>query len=357
VSANYLYWHGSSAASYGGGIYSLGTLKIIDSKILNNRVNSYDAGAFRSCTAYGGGVFQDSDSLYILNSYICSNIAEAHANTAAEVNFGGGLFLTNTWTKILNSVIAHNYLFWRGVWGGSDVGGGGIWVNIGTNLEVINSTIAYNDYHGIRQSSGNTTVLNTIIWENSDSQIEGNINATYCDIQDGYSGNGNINVNPLFLNDIEFLIAPGSLCIDAGDSSAIYNDLENPGYPGYPLFPSLGTLRNDIGAYGGPHADRTMTLIEEPVPNIPDQNYLSQNYPNPFNPLTTINYSIVSPGLVSLRIYDILGREITTLVNMYQPAGQHRVDFNAAGLASGTYFYRIWVGLQYSQIRKMVVIR
>ena len=66
---------------------------------------------------------------------------------------------------------------------------------------------------------------------------------------------------------------------------------------------------------------------------------LSQNYPNPFNPVSTIEYSIPSTGLVSLKVYDVLGREVATLVNKKQNAGKHYVNFNGASLASGIYFY------------------
>ncbi|MDZ7261704.1 MAG: CotH kinase family protein, partial [candidate division KSB1 bacterium] len=65
---------------------------------------------------------------------------------------------------------------------------------------------------------------------------------------------------------------------------------------------------------------------------------LHQNYPNPFNPVTTINYSVATPGWVTIKIYDCLGREIKTLVNANQSIGEHSVIFDATGLASGIYF-------------------
>ncbi len=87
---------------------------------------------------------------------------------------------------------------------------------------------------------------------------------------------------------------------------------------------------------------------------------LEQNYPNPFNPTTTIEYSIpyvraknFSPHHVQLKIYDILGREVATLVNGKQTAGHYRVLFDASKLASGVYFYRLTAG-KYSFVRKMI---
>ena len=69
--------------------------------------------------------------------------------------------------------------------------------------------------------------------------------------------------------------------------------------------------------------------------------YLYQNYPNPFNPSTTIRYQIPEAGLVSIKIFDILGREIKTLVNEFKPAGRYEVEFDAANYASSVYFYQI----------------
>lgn len=95
---------------------------------------------------------------------------------------------------------------------------------------------------------------------------------------------------------------------------------------------------------------------EEENERIPNNYELSQNYPNPFNPSTKINYSIPASSKVSLIVYDILGREIKTLVNEFQNAGRYSVDFNAVGLASGIYFYRLKSG-QFSETRKLILLR
>lgn len=71
---------------------------------------------------------------------------------------------------------------------------------------------------------------------------------------------------------------------------------------------------------------------------------LSQNYPNPFNPTTNINYTLAEAGFATLRVYDVLGRVVSTLVNQEMPAGQHTVSFNAANLSSGVYLYELSVG-------------
>ncbi|MCH8494658.1 MAG: T9SS type A sorting domain-containing protein [Balneolales bacterium] len=71
---------------------------------------------------------------------------------------------------------------------------------------------------------------------------------------------------------------------------------------------------------------------------------LSQNYPNPFNPTTNINYTLAEAGFATIRVYDVLGRVVSTLVNQEMPAGQHTVSFNAANLSSGVYLYELSVG-------------
>lgn len=84
---------------------------------------------------------------------------------------------------------------------------------------------------------------------------------------------------------------------------------------------------------------------------------LEQNYPNPFNPSTVINYELKTAGFVTLKVYDILGREVAALVNGYQNAGTHKVNFNASSLSSGVYIYRIQAGENFSESKKMILMR
>ena len=89
---------------------------------------------------------------------------------------------------------------------------------------------------------------------------------------------------------------------------------------------------------------------------LPTEFSLSQNYPNPFNPTTSIQYAISSRQLVQLKVYDILGSEVATLVNQEQSVGNYKVDFNASHLSSGVYFYQIKAG-EFVQSKKMILIK
>jgi photosystem II stability/assembly factor-like uncharacterized protein len=89
---------------------------------------------------------------------------------------------------------------------------------------------------------------------------------------------------------------------------------------------------------------------------LPARFNLTQNYPNPFNPTTTINYSVAKAGLVSIKVYDLLGREIVTLVNENKSIGNYRVQFNAANFVSGIYFYQLKSD-EYIQTKKMLLLK
>lgn len=89
---------------------------------------------------------------------------------------------------------------------------------------------------------------------------------------------------------------------------------------------------------------------------VPDKYYLSQNYPNPFNPVTKIKYGLPKNSIVTLKIYDILGREIRTLVNSEMIAGEYIVDFNGSDLPSGTYFYRLETN-NFTDTKKLILLK
>ena len=98
------------------------------------------------------------------------------------------------------------------------------------------------------------------------------------------------------------------------------------------------------------------TGVNEPVSAQPSRYELDQNFPNPFNPTTNIRYSIRNTSKVTLKVFDILGREVQTLVNTVQTPGQYTVSFNAQNLASGIYFYQINAG-KFTATKKLMLLK
>lgn len=99
-----------------------------------------------------------------------------------------------------------------------------------------------------------------------------------------------------------------------------------------------------------------VTGIRKESPETPSSFSLSQNYPNPFNPSTTINFSVVGNGLVSLKVYDLLGREVATLVNEELKSGNYSYKFNAEKLTSGIYVYRLTTKT-FTSTKKMMLVK
>ncbi len=101
----------------------------------------------------------------------------------------------------------------------------------------------------------------------------------------------------------------------------------------------------------------TATPVVEKPHSVPNTYSLSQNYPNPFNPSTKIDFSLKATGKVTLKIYDMLGREVMTLINGVQAAGQHSVTFNASNLPSGVYIYSLTTSDGFKMTKKMMLMK
>jgi len=97
-------------------------------------------------------------------------------------------------------------------------------------------------------------------------------------------------------------------------------------------------------------------IIEVQFGVVPTKYVLEQNYPNPFNPSTVISYSIPTASNVSVKVFDVLGNLITTLVNQNQEAGNYKIYFNAGELSNGIYFYKIQAG-SFIDIKKMLLLK
>jgi len=344
--------HSSGTYREGGGILiAKSSAPIIRYNLIINNLATNTQGVV---SAGGGGIRAGDGNPKILNNVITTN----------QGRYGAAIVLNYCGATIKNNVITNNS-------GGQDYGGGAIWINSnGLKPKIIeNNTIFSNKVAGIYFYAGNSVIRNCVIWGNSTSQIggkTGGATVTYSDVQGGISGIGVINQDPI-LKDSTFYLQAGSPCIDAGDNSTVFNDVENLHSPGNALLPSQGILRNDIGAYGGPGARSLLTFnslltgVNNINSNFPSKFRLEQNYPNPFNPTSTIKYSIPLLGVgnvvfVQLKIYDIIGREVVKLVNEEKSPGSYEVKFNASGLPSGVYFCNLRAG-DFVQTKKMLLIK
>jgi len=111
------------------------------------------------------------------------------------------------------------------------------------------------------------------------------------------------------------------------------------------------------GVWRRPLTEMIPTLIVNRFPdNLPTHVVLEQNYPNPFNPSTVVKYQLAKNSIVTINVYDVLGREVKTLVNEWQIAGNHSFTFNASNLPSGMYFYRIQAGGN-SETKKLLLLK
>jgi hypothetical protein len=339
--------HGAGRYREGGGILVQYSSPVIrDNIILNNQVIDVNG----VISTGGGGVRIGDSYVRFYNNIVMNNTAR----------YGAGVVLNYTGGEYYNNVICSNY-------GSYQYGAGsGIWINstFSRPTVIINNTIAGNTsttaYCGI-YGSNNASIRNCIVWGNyspSNQYVSTNLNVRYSNVQGGVNGAGNINTDPLF-SDSNYVLGDSSPCIDAGDSSTIYNDIEDSGNPGMALFPSKGTVRSDMGAYGGPLAKLLTNIligINSSGTEIPQGFALHQNYPNPFNPQTTISFDLPNTGYTRLIIYDLNGKEVKTLVNQQLSAGKYHIDFNADGISSGVYFYRL-VSSGLGITKKMIVVK
>ena len=334
-------------------------------RILFNIIKDNEAYNKSGLVSAGGGAIRCGDG----NPLIENNIILHNRG-----RYGAGIVFNYSGGVIRNNIIAENY-------GGEDYAGSGIWIlsnRFDNKIKVIeNNSIVYNSSTlsggGVYLwSSSGIYMRNNIVWGNtapSNPQIRVRASSAqiiFNDVENGYNGEGNINLNPELTTHGYYLSAT-SPCIDAGKDSVVFNDRENPLNPGNALWPSQGTLRNDIGVFGGPYCSDLPQIItsinDNTVRIIPEGFKLFLNYPNPFNPLTIIKYAIPAVILseaknlnVQLKVYDVRGREIATLVNEDKSAGVYEITFDASDLTSGVYFYRLSAG-SFTETKKMILLR
>ena len=342
--------HGAGLYREGGGILIELSSPTIQHNIItvNAAVNSTGLSG-----AGGVGIRIGDGNPKILNNIIMNN----------QGKYGPGIVLNYTGCVIKNNIIANNS------GGNTFFGGGAIWSysNLAGKQKIIeNNTIVNNTTStgtgGVLAWSTQLILRNNIIWGNSGAELlqqdGGSFVTSYCDVDGGAGGIGNINAAPLLSEN--FYLANNSPCIDAGDSSALYNDIEDSANIGFALYPSRGTLRNDIGAYGGSGSSvltGTIIGVNERENIFPKKITLLQNYPNPFNPQTAIGFSLLALSNVALKIYNVLGQEVATLINNETiEAGTHEIQFDGSKFSSGVFYYELKVG-NFAERKKMIVVK
>jgi len=159
------------------------------------------------------------------------------------------------------------------------------------------------------------------------------------------SGLGKLDAGP---GDVSHVVSAGPFIISAGDTlrvafAVLAGDDQN-------------ALRDAIANARTKYGEIIITDVEEDNVVAPTEFVLEQNYPNPFNPRTKINFSLPESSFTSLKIYDVLGNEVATLINEEKPAGIYDVEFDAGKLTSGFYIYRMQAG-NYFDSKKMILLK
>lgn len=168
-------------------------------------------------------------------------------------------------------------------------------------------------------------------------------------------------VSSLCTNSSNYVFAAvGNSIYESTDNGNTWNHLDAGLSDGTIFYPNILSLAASSDGYilAGTYGNglfRTITSTNG-VPAVPLVSSLFQNFPNPFNPVTTIRYDITQKSFVSITVYDVLGRRVATLVNEEKQPGSYQVDFNARGLSSGVYFYRLIAG-NFLQMKKLMLIK
>ena len=328
---------------YGGGICCHNS----SPSLVNVTISGNTAGR-------GGGIYCTGSSPSLTNVTISGNTAYRRLG-----GDGGGICCENSSPSLVNVTISGN--------DGDDAGGGISCFSSSPSLE--NVTISGNaaESGGGIFCRASPSLVNCILWNDRPQEIyiySGSVTATYSDIQGGWTGTGNIDEDPMFvsgpLGDYHLCPFTPSPCIDAGNPDPMYNDPEDPLILGYAMWPALGTVRNDMGVYGGPNADG-WTGVEEDEDLLPSTFFLKQNYPNPFKLQTTIKYALPEDIKVTLKVYNVLGREITILINELKHSGFHQIvwdgrDNSGKMVPCGVYFLKFNAG-EHTATKKLLKVR
>ena len=337
----------NGSSSYGGGIYCRNN----SSPSLANVTISVNSASD------GGGIFCYKSSPSLADVTITDNSAYG----TGYYSGGGGINCYKSSPSLANVTISGN---------SASEDGGGILCHNNSSPSLANVTISNNS-----ASSGggiycyynsSPSLVNCILWNDAPQEVyvgSGSVNIFYSDIQGGWTGEGNINLDPLFVDAAtgDYHLTANSPCIDAGISFFVFEgdtlvDMSADEYVGDA--PDMGAFE-----YGA------TAVIEDDFTYVPNEFTLLQNYPNPFNPTTTLRYDLPEDAKVKIMIYDLMGREVKTLVNSQQNAGFKSVVWDATNesgqpVSAGMYLYRISAGdpstssgHSFHSVKKMILLK
>jgi hypothetical protein len=324
--------HGAGVYREGGGVLIELSSPTVRCNIIRNNFATNSIGV---SGAGGGGLRIGDGNPHIENNLIIDN----------QGRYGAGMVLNYTGCIVRNNVIASNS-------GGQTFNGGsGLWIlqNLGTTPKIIENNTIVNNFSTLSTGTGgifvsnasNVILRNNIVWGNLPAlqikAISAAPSVTYSDVQGGYAGTGNINTDPLFDPNCYYLIAL-SPCVDAGDTAAQYNDIA---VSGFAVFPSMGTERNDMGAYGGPRTEACgCTATALTVSDRDDESSFIRIFPNPIKDVFTISISNQwSMPDSRFEIIDLSGRIVHK-----QKIYSVKTDVNCK-LSSGLYFIKVIYGM------------
>ncbi|MBN1561038.1 hypothetical protein JW998_12365, partial [candidate division KSB1 bacterium] len=344
----------------GGGIF----IFLTHADILNNEISYNELTALNATSAEGAGITlwsPSEETVVDANTITHNEIKESYGK-------GGGLYMD----AAANPLATNNIISFNAANKENYSDGGGVHCADASYATFINNTIVNNDAFcggGIYcDFNSHPIILNSIVWDNqadSDAGIYGDaVTVAYSDIQGGWDGENNLDVDPCFEDDT-FYLSDYSPCIGTGIASIPINGVTYT-CPSMDCDckkrPNPSGSAPDMGAFESRRYFPLDTHVKQFESDVVPLFYsLAQNSPNPFNPSTTIAYDLPTAGYVRLIIYDLLGRQIRTLVDSHKPTGRFRVtwdgrDENGLSVAGGLYFCRMQAG-EYSAVVKMVLVR
>jgi uncharacterized delta-60 repeat protein len=343
----------ANSAKFGGAMYIANSSPIIENCHfeLNGRERKQDGKAL---TTAGGALYIKDANPYLHKLKFISNYS---------ISGGGAMVVENSPLTISNLLFAKNST--NGLGGAVEITSN----STGSLLSLVNITSTNNvskpngggSFH-VKGQNTELEIINSILYDNTKVEIfnegqEPRITYSIVDASssEAYFGEGCSDVDPYLVEGAYYKLS-NNKCSYGGNNNVVSPAID-AGHPDstdvvLDCLQGLGTKRADMGYYGGRYSDTNGGLSLEK--EITNQHVLSQNYPNPFNQNTTISFYLPKSEIVSLKIYDILGEEIATLIDGKMKKGIQSIIFKASYLSPGVYFYKITIG-EYTEVKRMVL--